>query len=905
MTGTDYTPQFYDPKTALTPVISALTGDNYVKRTENRVTNTRSPEDYLLLWDQRLRREAKETRKLNEMYVTMHRRYRGVTISDQFGYFGTRPETQGRWIDYNPDLDGEVHPINVVRPDLKANTAALLQMNVSIDVEPANKESRLAENARRLQTLIDFFERDCWMESDRTLLFDGIQKEGTWLVENYFDEERSHDQNVIVPVEYRSHFLKFDCDACDRHEMRELPTDDRLAAQEAPSAVACPYCNSPAKMEIESRSNYGADEQRVRTREIAHRFWSAFNFFIDRKGARGRGLQSARYLSTIDLVERSDLEDQYPHVQFHAPYEWAYSLKCQHALATADWSILYASWMPSSDANEWDIFQRSRNFLHESAYRNYIAPTDWEFRGSDGRQKFSIRRGQTWPEAVRESMGEDVRGFCFITVNEQVIDILASPDEETNFRRRFTDVHFDRDSGSYLSVPHWSSVQLQDDITLFNTIKTDMAARNSIQPVWYNSTVFDVNDFGKEYIPSKDGALDVENSDINRYVFKPMIATASDAINEHLVFMLGIHDQFSDRTPALRGETQPGQPAAAQRQQLEQSYGMLTSPSKSFAQMKVSNAKQKLSMAFENWTLEQFQTVASAQGEEWNEADVKDLVNTDLERDVLIDYTPGSEVPQGNQIREMKFYTGLQQSLPFISAGIVKPEVIQQILKKIDEFADLNLDLSGEETADALAQKRYQQLVGACKEYAALPRRDIENMKAQTVAQEPVVDPQTGEPAMDETTMRPALQPITAWDILNEELMTQADIFISPIEDFETQRRFFVAETVREMAKPKPNYTLCEMMTTLVSQLSAVLAETMQATIAASPEMQSAENNREDQIKQADAERTAKTEDDSAAYEREKEKLAYAEAGRENDREFERERMAHDLLMADAQSAAR
>src|SRR5688572_16558918 len=106
----NFKPQFYDPKTAMQPVTSALTKDRYLERTKNRRTTSHKPEEYLLLWDQRIRNEERETRKLNEMYVTMHRRFRGVTISDAFGYFGSRPETEGRWIDYDPDLDGEVHP---------------------------------------------------------------------------------------------------------------------------------------------------------------------------------------------------------------------------------------------------------------------------------------------------------------------------------------------------------------------------------------------------------------------------------------------------------------------------------------------------------------------------------------------------------------------------------------------------------------------------------------------------------------------------------------------------------------------------------------------------------------------------------------------------------------------------
>lgn len=895
-------PQFYDSAQAVAGIESSLKGDRYLDRTKNRRTSSNNPEEYFRLWHERLYRESLNMRRLCEMYVTIHRRFRGVTISDQFGYFGTRPETQGFWVDYNPDEDGEVHPINIVRPDIRANVAALLQVNVGIDVEPVNQEAKNRERAERIQMLVDFFERDTWSESERALIFDGVQKEGTNLLEVFLDPDACSEQTIATPRQSSSQIAKFRCEGCGINGRKEI-SEEEAEMYDQPS-IECPECGGPASSIVETLTNYGLEETSRKTAEIAHKVHSGFNFVIDRKGARRKGIQSARYLQTMELVERAELEAEYPQFAFEAPFEWSYQLRCQYALANADWSTLYSHWSPTMESTEWDQFEKRRIFLHESAYQNYVSPVDWEFVGGDGKVKLDIKRGETWKEAIARRYGKNCRGLCLVFVNERLIDFEVPPDAEPNFRKRFSDIHFLRDSGSYHSTPNWDSVQIQDDITLFNTLKTETTARNSVEPVWFNSEIFDINDFGREYIPSKDGALDPDTGDIQKQVFKPPVAKSADSIDEHLQFLLAIRREVSGVQPALLGEAQPNQPYAAQRQQLEQSFGLLTSASKSYAQMKVESTKQKIVVAFESWTLEQFQAVASRNGETWNEEDVAELVSTDLNRDVVIDYVPGTEVPQGNLTKELKFWNGIREALPLIQtalqAGTLDPDAIGQILKRIDEFADFDFDLSGKETTDAVAQKRYSQLAVACEEYRGLARRDIEQLKQEIVSAEPVVDPMTSEAAIDEAG-QPAMNTITAFDLLAEEIMFAADIFISPFEDAASQLAYFVPEIMRETAKPQPNYLLIEMMQILCNQFTQAAAEAQSAAMANDPALQAEKEGQEaertQKTEEADSKRQADSESLDKKHEQAVELKMIEEAAKENEREFTREQAAQALLM--------
>ena len=898
----------------MAPVESALTGDKYMERTRNRKTASYGPEEYFRLWHERLQRESEHMRRLCEMYVTIHRRFRGVTISDQFGYFGTRPETLGYWVDHDPEQDGEVHPINIVRPDIRANVAALLQVNVGIDVEPVNQKAKNRERAERIQMLVDFFERDTWTESERNLIFDGIQKEGVQLIENYLDREAGCEQTIAKTNQKASHIAKFKCDDCDMSGQKEIAEAEAEAYNQP--QIPCPSCGGTARSVVEQVTNYGVDETKHLTGEIAHKIHAGFNFVIDRKGARRKGIQSAKYLMIMELVDRAELEADHPQFAFEAPFEWSYQLRCQYALANADWAMLHSRWSPTMESTEWDLFEKRTIMLHESAYRNYVSPDDWEFVDGHGNTKLAIKRGQTWEEAAREMYGEDCKGLRLVFVNERLIDIETPPDHEPNFRKVFSDIHFLRDSGSYHSTPHWDSVQIQDDITLFNTLKTETAARNSVEPVWFNSEVFDINDFSREYIPSKDGALD-ETIDIKSQVYKPPVARSADTINEHLIFLLGIRREVSGVQPALLGEAQPNQPYAAQRQQLEQSFGLLTSASKSYAQMKVGSTKQKIQLAFKNWTLEQFQAVASRNGEIWNEADVAELTSTDLNRDVSIDYVPGTEVPQGNLTKELKFWNGVTQALPLIqaamAAGTLDPDIFGQLLKRIDEFADFDFDLSGKETSDALAQKRYAQLAAACEDYKGLTRHDIDAMKQQIVSQETVLDPATGQPAIDEMGA-PAVQTITGFDLISEEIMFLADIYISPLEDVASQLSFLVPEIMREIAKPAPNYLLIEMMTVLCGQFNQMMADAQAQAMAADPALQADKEKGEADSKNKEADREAKAKDGEAKRSADSETLdkkheqaieskMIDEASKENEREFQREQAAQQLLMQENEPA--
>lgn len=906
-TPEDLMPRFYDPAED-----RAQLAEIQGKEPEKKYSNL-PLDQYFLQWHERLKRECDEMRTLVEMWVTMHRRYRAVTLTDAWGYFGTQPETRGRWIEYDPDEDGDIHPINIVRADIRANVATLLQISLTVTVASANKNAKHSENANRIQRMIDFFEREEWNEADRNLIFDGIHKEGMWLLENFI--ETCGWQKINAPAPAQTFYAVYRCAGCKSTGKKEVPAEVAVTQQQT-GKIDCPACGDQADGMIKSFNRVEMQERELQTFDIKHRTWSAFNILIDRQGARKKGIETTRYLRIHECASRAELETDYPQHEFAAPFEFCYPLRCQQALASGDWSNLYSSWTPGLTDTIFDDFEKLTYFLHEESYSNYVAPSDFSWKGKDGKVKFEIKRGETIAAAQKRLWGENHKGLAFIIVNDALVDIVTPKEDEINLREKFTDVHFNRDSASFLSVPHWDSKQLMDDITNLNSIKAESAAENAKKPVWFNSAVFDIDDFGEYYIPSKDEFTD-ENFDINKAIAAIPQATTTDELTETLEWLLGVvRPQVSSVTPALRGEAQPNQPYAAQRQQLEQSFGILSSASKSYAQLYLKSMKQKTRLAFKTWTLEQFQRVAAANGEEWTESMVAELTKTDLERDVVFAYATGSEQPQGQLQKELKFYNALAQLMPFIQGGVIKPEVLQQIMKKIDEFGGFDFDLSGLETSDALAQARYERFAIAAKPYEGTSNQKLEMLKSQIVSIEQQMQTVAGVDGAPRDT--PVEVPITAFDTMLEQLISQTNLVVSEFEDFAAQKLFFVARILEELAKTKPNYVLIEVMNFYVKNIEQMALAKQQEAIQNDPalieerrraeESRAAQSAAENQRAAAENEsreqlREAQTQDADRQLQENVVNQAVAAAGEEDTRNFERERMDFEAQEAEKQRA--
>lgn len=842
---------------------------------KTRKESNLSFEQYLRYWAEYIFDEQSKLRKLTEMSVILHRRFRGLTISDLVSRYGVRPETQGVFLEYDPDQDGEVHPINIVQPAIRANTNACLQSNANINIESANASAKNKKIADRWQKVSDYFERIHWEEEERTILFDALQKDGTMLVRNY---ACSRDDLQTVPeiAQNSKAIAEFNCPSCGQQGRQELESTE---VEEGEGQVECPYCQQPAIGKISMMQGFGLNEKQVAKTDIKQEFIPFYNFCIDSYNAKRKGIDSATWLQIQELWDRPKVESTYSQFEFGSPENYSYQIQCDYAIANQEWDKLNGMWLGRSLYPQFERFEHRKIYLHEEAYQNYVSPEDYSFVNAEGEETFNIKRGETIKEAQIRLYGENQKGFLFAWMDDQLRNI-ASPEEETlNFREQYRAIHWLRDSSGFHSSPNYSLVIIQDDITVLNTMNHNITAQAAVNPVFYNSLAFEESDFSKPFIGSKNQAL-LTDGDIRKAVTQFPVPTPSPYLTQQLQFLWQVKDSVSMVQPAQRGEQQKGETYGAQRQQLEQSYGQLTSPLKSFAQAKVGSTKQKFKICKQKWTLEEFQSVGSTFGELWTDEDVREMVECDLDRDLFIGYTEGSEMPQSNFTRELQFFQGLSQILPLIQANpeLVGTDKIQKLLAKIDEYADFDFDVTGLEVMEVLAQKRVLEMQNLCADFAEMPLAQIDQAKQTIVGMEPTqmgVD-ELGQPIMGE-------QPITQFDLFLEQLFNQTDIRFNKYEDLGVQSRLFIEQLQMESGKEKPNWILVECLNLVLGMLEEAQRALQQEAIAKSPEMMLAEKEKAENLQHekesAESEREHATE--TAATERE-------ETHAENDKEFRR-----------------
>lgn len=789
-------------------------------RKKPRKVSDQNLEQFLTSFAEQIRREQDKLRKLTEMSMTLQRRFRGLTLSDLCGHYGIRIETQGRWLDYDPELDGEIHPINIVQPAIRSNTNACLQSHAEINVESANASAKMKKISERWQKVAAYLERFTWTEEDRAFMFDAIQKDGTILIQTT-TETRDGDGKALHSVkETGKAVINYQCEYCGASGTSAPETvSDTLPRT---GEIDCPECGNPAQGGTDIISSYELDETDADIKIIKHRLVPFLNFVIDSYGAKSKGIESAKWLELHELIDRSEIETEYPQFDFPSPNNWSYQLQCDYALASGDFSRLNTSYTSYyTEFAAFDKFERSKVYLHESAYSNWVCPEDYEFINGRGEKTFDIKQGETIGEAQERFYGENRHGFLFVWIDDRLRDIVHPDKEEINFRKCFTSVHWLRDSSGFHSSPNYSIVTIQDDITLLNTKNHNIVARNAHIPVYYDSLVWDESDMSQEYIGTEKSAL-LENRDIKNSVFQLPIPTPSPHLQNQLQFLFQVKDTITLVQPAMRGEQQKGETYGAQRQQLEQSYGLLTSALKSFAQAKVKNIKQKFEFCKKFWTLEQFQAAASMEGEDWTDDDVTEMCEADFESDLIVDYRQGSEMPESNLSREMKFNAGLQQVMGLVSAGAqLAPDIMNKILAKIDEFADFDFDLSGLEVDELVSQKRIFEIYALCAEFGDMPLEMIELAKSEIAA----IDPETGEP-------------ITKLDDITEKIFSRSTIRFSKYENLEQQAKAFVERLRAEIGADRPNYLAIEMLTVVLGLLEQAAAEQRQEEMEKSPEYQ-------------------------------------------------------------------
>jgi hypothetical protein len=644
-------------------------------------------------------------------------------------------------------------------------------------------------------------------------------------------------------------------------EFNSSDVDD--TPEEGEHEITCPECGGQAMGIVKAMDGFELEESAGHSVKISREIVPFFNFVIDSYGAKSKGIDGAKWLQIHGLCDRAELEAEFPQFEFGSPEFWSYQPQCGFALASADWSYLNGSRNGSNGYAEFDRFEERAIYLHEDSYRNYRSPSDFPFVNGRGEQTFNIKTGETIAEAQIRQFGKNLHGFKVVWINERLRDIPSAEKEIINFRDRFTSVHWLRDSSGFNSAPYWSIASVQDDITLYNTMDHNITAQNAVVPVYYDSLAFEEKDFSKSYVGTKNSAL-LDGKGLKDVITTLPAPTPSPHLANRLQFLWSIKDEISQVQPAMRGDAQKGETFAAQRQQLEQSYGLLTPVLKSFAQALVTEFRQQAKVIKDHWTLKDFQKVSSMYGEVWTDEDVQEMCEVDFDADLIIDYRQGSEMPQSNFSRELKFAQGLSQLMPLlqIAPNAVDADKFQKIIAKLDEYGDFDFDLTGLEVDELISQKRIIELTQISQQYEGLGLVEIEEAKTKIIG-------------MDEMG-----EPISALDTILEQIFNQSAIRFSKYENLEQQGKTFTEALKSEIGREKPNYLLIELLQTVLALVEEAINQMKTEAMQNSPEAQLAAEQERKLLEQQNAQiESAKTDEESKAQAAKEQQMAEKVAG--------------------------
>jgi hypothetical protein len=829
-----------------------------VRKREN---NDPDFEEYLRRHVLHLNAQRKRQEWMVRLWVTLERRYRGITVSDICGFFSPQKHAQHVWTDVEVDPDKpDIHPIPIVKPAIRANTAAMLQADVAINVEARVQDARKENGADIAQKIADYLRSKFWKEAERTLLFDTMQKNGAGF--SYFKYTPT-EQTFAAPTFNETDkqlIYEYECE-CGYSGTAAMPASEDA---EPITAVQCEQCSAqvPAILQSEQEPDEEfagfAQEPGI---DMSCELLPPFFVTVDTLETQGGKLDKARFVEIARLRARSEIEQDYPQFKFESPTEWGYALKCWYALTNNEFDILY-KWDTSEGGSDYDLFEERDIILDPRFYGGYRAPRDWEFRGAEGNVKFAIKKGQTIAEAQKALFKTDSKGFRFIWSGDRLVDIVSPKDQPVKITKTLAVAQFAPNSSSFWGIPFWDIIQTQDDITNLNTILIEHYARNSVTNLMYDSTYWDKDDFANDVIGSKQaiGAQGIQNT------YAQLQAPRLDnGISQHLTFLLQTKDESSGVTAPMRGEPQPGEPAAAQRMQLNQANGTLTAPLKSYAEMLCQFTKQGLYHAQAIWPIEKLQAIGAEYGEKWEDADVRDFKDASIEDDFTIEYRTGSEMPQSTLEKEIKFSQLVTQVGGFIPLGAVKPAAITAIIKRLTEFANTDIDLSGDQLDERLATQRFRDILNVCEQSQA-PKEHI-RLAAQEIVSE---DPETGEK-------------ITALDVKVAEVLAAAEVEINvKAENHDTHVEFYRNRIKALLMKRETNALLIATLDQLIELHAQAKSEFMQkdrqfAIDAEQPDR--ALENQANQSAQADAKAQAeaqaqaeakKTEQDTAERERQR-----------------------------------
>ena len=639
-------------------------------------------------------------------WVTMAKRQRGSSqnLSDAIGVFSLDGR---RWLDVPVS---NIRIMNIFDPAIRANTTTQSQAVVALNIKPTTSTNKGAANVA--EGINEYLDTTQWTEQTEFLVCERPQIAACVFLRSYFDKE-AKDTTIKIPE-----FIETELEGESEFACAECGMTGMVSSSEAGEGYNCPDCGHPTELsEVSAPSfvpvpqfrqeSYGASKTEI---------ISSFEVRMDLHGTAGGQFQNGTYLEVHQLKTREYLESAHEYFKLHNASIPSYPLRWQHSLEQG-LKTIKESW-DTSKQSSFDLFERRKIYLKPCKYQSYRSPVSWSIRNEEtGEKIWTIERGETWEEAIQRQnpKAKPAKGLVFTLIENK----LACAPEFADFTEEFSIIQFAPDAFSAWGRPFSILLSIQNDVNDLNTIAMVHFEKNSIANVVVDTRVFDFEDFEQDFVPTREGAM-IEGNISNHFAVVEPPRLGNEPIG-YLQFLLSVGQNLSGVQPAAVGQAQPGTPYHAQLLQVNQSQGLLATALKSKAQGKVQWLKNHLKVAQRCWSEEQFEQVRIQYGAEWKDEDIQDFLECDLDKDILVSYVEGSEIPKTLIQREIKLQEFIAQVSQFaqLAPGTVTPQMMQELVAQLADYSDIEMDIGNFEGDKRLAEARYERIKSGVETFGA------------------------------------------------------------------------------------------------------------------------------------------------------------------------------------------
>jgi DNA-directed RNA polymerase subunit RPC12/RpoP len=789
-------------------------------------------------------------RQLVNGSVVLRKRIRDLNDDDRTGVYS--PYT-GNWTTI--DLSG-IYSWNIVKPTIRANTAALASAKVKIDIKPRFIKDSTAEMAAQVAlSVLEQKEREQWTQKLEEFIGNEVQLGAGMFVHAPVNpnKKRKHSLPQFEEVEVSGGGIAV-CAGCGTEfEVTE--------AVETDAVVPCPECDGQAIIQAlpeTQKFDVPTGYQEFTTGDTDTRGFPFWEFRIDEMNTQGGDLSRAKWFEHHYPASVDELELEYPEAEEAiqgATSDLSYPLRWQYTLASG-------RTVPETESSDWPVRMKEVRdiWLTPAMYLNVELTEDIVLKSKEG-VRFEAKQGGTFADGKFQGEAfEEPPVLCFRLVGENLIDIYPS-----DFREEFFYISFLSNASTFWALFATELITLQDIVNYVLTIQMYHIRRNAITSIVFNRGSFDPEAFDEDIIPTKENLpFDVPIN--QQFAIVPALTLSGEPM-QMLQAVMAAKGDVTQVQPAMVGETQPGQPYAAQLLQKQQSLGLLAPAALSKATAKVNWSKWQVKTAQKNWTDEDTEELLKLNGE-WTEDWIQAFLECNVETDLITDFVQGSEIPTTLIEREAKLRQTLMDiaQIAGVNPELANPRMINEILTEILQAGGIDIDVNNYESDERLAQSRYDKLLEI----------------VQTSPIPPSQDPMQNQMFASQIVAQPVFQPF-------------------PFEGHATILEFYSDKARQEASKDDPNYLLLTCLTMLIQM--EMQSQTLQGQMMVqqqlevqAPAMQMQQAQAMQQQEQAGAEAEAGRQAESEGRDFEREKAQADRDERAADREYDAEKTQLEML---------